>query len=300
MLSTPVPTPVSTPVSTPVPTPVTSLAVSPDWLLLTKDWVNVIFWVINIAFLITTAVIGFLTFRAAKKTVLQPIKTEIFKEQIKEFSRILEYFNGKSESELRDDIVLNKLFHANVIAMFDRFAMVFYDYKINRDERPYNTEECPSSIITKEGMEKHFTLVNEYKKSEEIKVEKSTPDPRVRAALWADYECFMIHIPREYSEKLRELTLIKSSPLLTKKCVELIEEYEKALSYNLKQLRIILTNCAKELPTKYPTFDALSESSTSWIWSQYNRKLKSLKDPSEKLINYLRNYYNVDEILNIS
>lgn len=273
---------------------------SPIWLLVTKDAINILFWFVNIAFFGVTAVLGIKTYISAKKTILQPIKTEIFKEQVKEFSKILNFFNAKKETKIREDFAIEKLYRANVLALLDEYAKTFFDYEVDIDKRPYNKQDCPSTLVTKAGMEKFFSLVDDDSKSEVAATRNDErPDPRVRAALWADYECFMLHIPKEYSEKLEELNFIKSSPLLTKESVKLIENFEKALSENREILMNTLTEVSKELPHRYPSQKALTGATHYWVSNKYNAKVQSLEEPATKIIEYIRNYYKVDEILEV-
>src|SRR5438128_11734785 len=58
--------------------------------------------VLNAAFFLVVGIITILTYRQAKKTILQPLKTEIFKQQIQLFTDLLKLFVGKDEIDLRE------------------------------------------------------------------------------------------------------------------------------------------------------------------------------------------------------
>lgn len=269
---------------------------SPQWLIVTKDIINIIFWFANITFFVITTAIGIKTYKSAKRTLLQPIKTEVFKEQIKEYSKILNFFSAKDETSLQNEFAFDKLFRANTIATFDQYAITFFDYKPNLDEKPYSSEKCPSKLVTQEGMEKHFRRIDDHMTTE-VAVTKEKPDSRVRAALWAEYKCTMLHIPREMKEKNKELELLKSSPLLSKQLVELIEEFEESLRLNKHMLMDVLTEVSKEFVRKYPSPESLSKMTYHWIWNKLNKKLLPLEEPAHKIIEYIRDYYKVDELI---
>lgn len=58
--------------------------------------------------------VAFFTFIKAQKTLLQPLRTEIFKEQLKIFNATLDLFVGKNEFELRQDYGLDIFFESNI------------------------------------------------------------------------------------------------------------------------------------------------------------------------------------------
>ena len=66
-----------------------------------KDWIDLAQGVTQIAFFFVIAVVTVLTYKRAKKTILQPLRTEIFKKQLDDFSRVIRMFQGKEELTLR-------------------------------------------------------------------------------------------------------------------------------------------------------------------------------------------------------
>lgn len=59
-----------------------------------KDLAQIVFWV-------TVSVVTVLTYRRARKTLLQPIRTEVFKLQVEEVKPLFKIVVGKGEVELR-------------------------------------------------------------------------------------------------------------------------------------------------------------------------------------------------------
>ncbi|MEH1913205.1 hypothetical protein [Nostoc sp.] len=68
----------------------------------------------QIIYFITLSLVASFTFLKARKTLLQPLRTEIFKEQLKVFNATLDLFVGKNEFELRQDYGLDILFESNI------------------------------------------------------------------------------------------------------------------------------------------------------------------------------------------
>jgi hypothetical protein len=110
--------------------------------------VTIIKDVLNALFFVIVSVITVLTYRRAKKTILQPLRTEVFKQQIQLFSDLLKLFVGKGEMALKDAHAFEKMLVANLHYQLDtyyrlRFHLVVSDEK----ERPYNRQACPISMI---------------------------------------------------------------------------------------------------------------------------------------------------------
>lgn len=134
--------------------------------------------VVQISFWLTIAAVAILTYRQARKTVLQPIRTEVFKAQIAEMSKALALLVGKDEHDLRKDFSFDKALHVNTCSLFDSYRYNFFDVEIDIDKRPYNPTECPLSNIT----HKHLQPADEHILTEETNNKKKTkPDSRVRA-----------------------------------------------------------------------------------------------------------------------
>jgi hypothetical protein len=96
--------------------------------------------------LVVVGVITAKTYARAKRTILQPIRTEIFKTQLQELSSVLRLFVGQGEVELRRRFGFHKLLSVNIVLLYDCYARLFFDMEFERDERPYNSRDCPISI----------------------------------------------------------------------------------------------------------------------------------------------------------
>jgi hypothetical protein len=261
-----------------------------QWLSLLKDFFQIVFFVV-------VGIITILTFLKAKKTLLQPIRTEIFKSQLHEFSKILKMFTGKREMELRDDFAFGKLFIANCCNLLDTYGSLFFDIKIDTQKRLYSIKNCPASIMTKTWVAKHIELRDDYKIDEEKEKNQERPDPRTKAAIWSEFEYGNIWIPKEFIEMKAQFEKIMDSPLIPKDCLSLLEDYLGTINQNVNILGQLLTEKAKELPEKYPSPVSFSKASYLWIHHEYMRRFQLLEEKADKIIKYLRTYFEADTIL---
>lgn len=252
-----------------------------------KNVTNTLFWGV-------TGSVTVLAYLRAKKTILQPIKTEVFKEQIKEFSKALEIFNGKSESELRDEFGFEKMLLYNSLVMMDSYAILFFDVKIDKKERPYG--ESTTGVVKNEAMKKHFSLVDGHIKDEIIDKEDKKPDPSTRHAIWSKYDHVVLRLPKEYDEMKKTFLKLKSNPLLPEKLISLLVEYENMVKDNMNIVHNIIIECSQEMPEKYPNLPTMQKATLNWIESRYNSKFIHLSPKAEEITKYIRSYFKPDNL----
>lgn len=257
-----------------------------DVLTLSKD-------IFQIAFFVTIGILSVLTYFKARKTLLQPIRTEIFKQQLREFTDILSLFGGKGETELREDFAFEKAFRANTCYLIDQYASLFFDLEIDGEKRPYRTEECPRGIIEREGLE----LLDGYFADNGGKEQREKADPRTKAAIWSEYRFKGIFIPRESAEMEDRLRRIIGSPLIPADCASLLKDYMSTVHRNLTILGDLLTECARELPVKYPTIESLKQAAPYWIHRTYMQRFEHLDKKANEITEYLRGYFSVEKLM---
>lgn len=258
-----------------------------------KDWVPMIRDCFQILFFAVVATITILTYLAARKTVLQPIRTEIFKEQLKLFSELLTMFTGRGEFELREDFGFDKALRANATRLLDVYATHFFDMKFDENKRPYSRHQCPHTLIPESCLEDaSLYLVPD---PSERKKETGTPD--TKAAMWANFKFDVLSIPKEFTAKEQELERMISSPLIPKQLAQLLKEYVALARRNLTALRPVLTGCATELPEKYPNLDVMKKASVAWINNAYNKKFRELEPKAKEINSFLRGYFKVESIM---
>jgi hypothetical protein len=250
--------------------------------------------IVQTIFFAVIGVITILTYIRARKTLLQPIRTEVFKAQLHEFTSILSMLGGKGEIDLRDEWGFSDFFRANCTAMFDAYARTFFDVQIEPDNRPYNRADCPESMMPAESLE----LADDYVVSDGSRSpEGGSRDPRVRAAQWATYKHDKIHLPKVMVQTRERLAKILESPLLPAKCLAELRAYRDTVNANLRLVGKVLTDAAKEMPMKYEGPQTLARASFIWVANRYNSEFKQLKPKADAVVAFIRNYYRVESIM---
>ena len=259
-----------------------------EWIEPTKLLFQVLFW-------ITMATIAILTYLRARKTLFQPMRTEIFKVQVQELANVLHHFVGKDELELRNDFAFEKMLHVNVMRMYDVYAKTFFDIDMPFEERPYNRAECPNSVVTQDFAEQNLVAADGHEEPS-AKSETSEPDPRTRAALWDKYKHGELHIPREYTDHEKAISDLTENPLLPSRLATLLDGYLKIARENSEHIRKILAAAAPEMVDKYPNKESLTKSSFGWIHSRYVDDFSHFKPAADTIVAFIRGYYETDNL----
>jgi hypothetical protein len=253
--------------------------------------------VVQIAFFVVVATVTVLTYIKAKRTVLQPIRTEVFKEQIKVFAEILGYFTGKNEVELAGDAGIEEVWRANSFALLDDYGRLFFELDIDSETRPYSRKQCPVAVFTREAAAKNLALADGHTQGEPRSTPGPRPDPRTRAAIWTQHKHGMIALPKKYVEYVARLERLIDSPLVPKRLAELVQDYLGTLEKNVMLSAEVLTEAASEMPEKYPTAEALNSASTDWLRHRLHRRSVSLEDKARPINTFLRDYFTSDTLL---
>ena len=267
-----------------------ALSSSPSYLASARDLAQTGFYLV-------VGVVTVLTYRKAKLTLLQPLRTEVFKQQIATFTELLSLVRHP-EFELREQFGFGEMVHANITQMYDAYARHFFDVTVPEDERPYGRKNSPGAIFlaNSDGKCNAIEIDVSYVRQDNQK-SNELPDPRTRAALWAHYQHNPIALSTGFSKSKDQLSRIADSPLITKELADKIGDLQMTISKDVHRLSEILTEAAKEMPEKYPTLAALQKGSFGWISSRYNSGFTALGPKSKAISDYMRRYFKVDKLM---
>jgi hypothetical protein len=248
-----------------------------------RGWVATI---AQIAFYVVVGTVAVLTYRKAKDTLLQPIRTEVFKEQLRELSEVLGLFVGKSELDLRAPVGFDRLFYGNATALLDSYAQSTLGVEFESENRPYYGPEYPVTRISK-----HLVEVADDYLSPEQEPQPTAPRP------WSEYRHEIVHVPAEYVAWEESLARLMESPVLPTRCIELLQEYEMRVNENIDLLAETLSTASQELPARYPTLDLMKRARLDWLHNRYNSSFKPLKPAADKVVAFVRGYVGADGLL---
>ncbi len=258
-----------------------------------KEWLPLLNSGFQILFFVCIGFVTVLTYLKARKTILTPLRAEVFKQQLGVFTEILRVLVGKGKSELSNYFGFKELTRANIFKLLDAFGAEFYDLRVQKEQRPYSSQHCPGAVIAAKFLEPaNDAVVVEC----DARVTRAA-DPRVRAARWAEFEFGDISLPKRHLEAVAHVERLAASPLLPKPCVALLIGLLKTVHQNVFILGRVLTECAKELPGKYGSAQLLRKAQVYWLANRYNNEFVDLEPHGVAVIEYVRNYLDVESLL---
>jgi hypothetical protein len=244
--------------------------------------------ILNAAFFVVVATVTILTYVRAKRTLLQPLKTEIFKQQISLFSDLLKIVVGKGEIELRAAIGLEKMFLANLHYQWDIYARLQFGLIRNEATRPYNRTDCPISLmtVTKDEMPEDTAL------DEVVNIQ-------VAPARWAEHRVNEVRAPAEFTAMKSRLTEFIESPLVPQELADLINAYMELMDANVKELRQALNEYIQTLSTLAPSLEHCKQLNDTAARNIFARRVRDLKPAADAIVKYVRTYFAVEQLMTI-
>lgn len=258
--------------------------VSTSTVSLVKDLLNCVFFGV-------VTVVTVLTYLRAKHSILQPLRTEIFKLQVQELSSILAFFVGKDEVGLWDEFDFDALVFANAARVLDEYAYACFGVKPDFESRPYNHRDCPVSIMRAERLRP----LDGYLQPEEAATDAIT-DRNSRCAQWAETTTDEISLPRKFVDTTQMLKGKLESPILPASVCNLLEQFVDAVNSNADAVRELLDDCRRELPEKYPSIELFRRATADWMHARFVDKAVHLKPASDELVRHIRSYYAPDRL----
>lgn len=259
-------------------------ALTPDrsfWSLHLTDLVQIMFWLV-------VASVTLLTYSHAKRTILQPLHTEVFKLQLETMNRLLKILVGKGEYELTSHFNLDGALEANTVKMMDAYVESQLGFAPkDPDSRPYSPKFCPSALADPKALE-----VVRYDNPTTTTGEHESDGEKTD---WRNYEHLIVSIPREHSDAVAELESFLSDPLVPVGCAARVEALLEAVRESVQLVAPLLTERSQQLPDLYPTLEELRDRDFGgWIHNDWNKQRPTLLPLVSDIVAYARAYLGAD------
>jgi hypothetical protein len=241
--------------------------------------------VFQILFWICVASVTVLSYIQARKSLFQPIKTELFKVQVAEFKEIMKIFSS-DEIALRGRCDFDAILNANITKMYDDYVKLSLGFIIE-DERSYNTKDYPMSIIPIEKLVRVESYIKEDEGGEKI----------FKETAWSDYDYHELKVSRKYVDFKKELEDFTVNPILPSRLIDLIDDYLELCHENLILIGKAVNAAVPLMSDYYKTVEDVKRAEFYWIRTGYVRDFKPLKPKAEEIVKYVRDYFDPDGVL---
>lgn len=254
---------------------------------------------VQIVFFLVTGLIAIFTYRMARKTVFEPLKLETFKLQLQIYSEILDVFNGKDETKLRDIFGISHMARVNIMYLYHKYVNLFYEISDEKQIMLFNKYE--HAIITKKAEEALMIFNDDYsiRQLDNIGYEIREKYDFDSSTLWDNYIIDKILLPNEMIEVNQRLEKIKNNPLLPVRYLELINNIQGITDRNILALEETLYELAKKLPEKQRKDIQLTDDELCGMLNFYNNSILEYYCSVKVLLDEIRKQLKTEKIFSL-
>jgi hypothetical protein len=264
-----------------------------------KDITNVVKDITNVGFFVIIAIIAFLTYRQAKKTVFAPFNVEIFKLHLEEMKSLLLFLSERNTTRAVDLFDYYNIAIINGFTAIDKYQDTFFS-----DDLAHNglkAQEIYKSIVgvwmdptTMSECAEYMNYATEFER--ELKDDKTPHDPALKLAHWGKYKHSSVHFTAHYKNSVNTIEKFANSPLLPEKIRASLHDLLNTLRDNLRILGGIITERAKEFPERFPTAEHVMKGNAIWLYNEFNRNMTNPDQAIEEILIKIKTYMKADAL----
>lgn len=239
--------------------------------------------VVQILFWCLVGTLSLLTYLHARRTVFQPLKTEVFKLQIAALTHISEELHGKGEWELVKDFDLDWIVH-------EGSWRILHQYGLQDLQAGSNLGDLLGTLDAQEMSQNPASHWNRLKPtwtplepSKVIEREEFTKLSR-------------LHMSKKFLSAKQKLKVLSADPLLPTEVSQALDEFIDRVERNSHLLMRLSEAIAPGLRDQYPTIESLNKANVGWIHNKWNDAREKLEPAATNVLAKIREYYQPDLI----
>lgn len=252
----------------------------------------------QILFFCVVITVTILSYLQAKKTLFTPIKTEIFKMQIKAFDEIILFFQNKNETDFLDQFDYQNIFNINAQFLNINYIQTFFknDIEIDWEIVRQIKNNTVGGVATTEYMNKNYEKTD-YINIQKINKNEYIIDRELLLQKWAEYEFGKIEFTKQFQTEKEKLQNLSASPLIPQELKDKINAFDKKTQNNLFVIGRVLTEFSKELPIKFTDPKSLDNFNHLGLWNLFNSEMEHFENDAKEILIYIRQYLKIDELI---
>lgn len=258
-------------------------------------WIDLAALLSQIAFYAVMATVAILTYRRARATILQPIRTEIFKAQADLLRSLLPHVVGKSTADLMMDFGFPRTIEGNMMKMAGAYGILMFDWE-NRQPTPWSGPDFPQGISSLRAWTAGDFTEDEHP---DVRPDRPSPSPPIRLSKWLSYIHDDLVLSSSYCDKIKELELILHSPLLPVDCAHQLEHLLTEARQNVFRIGEALTAAKNDFPEHFRTSDELKNAHFLWLHNRCVASLIDLAPIAASISATIRRYFAPDALTSL-
>lgn len=253
----------------------------------------------NILFFVIIGSVTIMSYLQARKTLFAPIRTEVFKLQLKIFEEVLTFFQNKTEINFIEICDFNRICRLNAFKMVDEYAETFFASELqkNKDIQKEKYSVLTRAIILAEHVGKNVRPLFESPNTPEPHTPPPITNPALLLSKWQKYEHPAIHFTNELAEIQAELKRLSISPILPSNIRKLIIEFNDTVTSNLILVGTTVTEFSQQMPELAPRASDLYKFNATWVTNSYHNKRKPLEPKAEQILIAINEYLKVEQLM---
>jgi len=254
------------------------------------NWLKDLFTLIFVG---TGTVVAILTYRRARATILQPIRTEVIKKQSEILSRLLQILKENNTS-FEHGLDYVNLVQLNVLLLLKEYGFIFKDEEKVFGKLPANLAGwlfCGENKIRKD-----IEIVAPFKEDGEVKNIVDYGQEKYNDLKNGIIDIDKIYTTKLHSEFIKLLTEFSEDPFMPTTIQETLTELLKNISTNLTIiLKRELENFLLAFSTTYFETKQAPKSDPVGVYNTFNHSRIHHKGSLNKLKIEIRKYLRIDE-----
>lgn len=248
---------------------------------LLKDIAQIVFWVI-------AALIAWLSYRQAKKSIFQPAKNEVFKVQINALQSLLKKLDWRSSIEAWSASGLDTSAQISLNNVFKSYAKD----QFNAELASKSAEELVSVGAIVSPKATGFQLIKGPADEAE-----DDDDFDQEAVSWECFNWQTFAISAQFQQVSDLIQHALNDPVLPLSIISKVERLNDELHQSAIRAAEDLEKAVREFPRHYPTKERLDGANLTWVHNMREERGEGLFKALNELKEAIRNYLNSDELL---
>lgn len=244
------------------------------------SWVKDVLWVV---FTLVATVIAVLTYKRAKSTILQPIRSETIKKQAILLEDLLTFIKG--------DVDYSELLEINVLYILMEYGFLFKDQSELCKELK---QRSAGLLITTPKRQLDFLEVIQPFEEQSVEEQPKLSKEKCKKALKEGIvEVEVVHIPKSFVDYNNQLDDFINNPFLPKRFQNILLSLRRDVSYNSSvALKNTLEEFLKQYINRYKK--GQKDFNIAGIYNNYQRTLIKSNKSKDDLYNEIRKYLFID------
>lgn len=245
-----------------------------------KDIVQILFWVV-------AALIAWLSYGQAKKSIFQPAKNEVFKVQIDTLQSLLKKLNWRSSIEAWHASGLDASAQISLGSEFKRFAKDQFDAEI--------ASEAEEKLVSVGMIVSPDASIFRLVKGPADQAEDEDDFDR-EAFSWESYNWKTFAVSSQFQQVTDLIDNALSDPVLPLSVISKMELLRDELHKSAMRAAEDFEQAVREFPRHYPSTESLEGADLTWAHNMRKERGEELFNVIVELKKAIREYLRSDEL----